>query len=139
MHGSPFGRLTAIVSGLQAIGQLDVYSLSREAIQRMLPREETAPGAVPARPPADNRAFEYRFSLAYLRTLPDDQRPAEREVFGELRRSYELTTGPFSLLQLRGWKATGFFGANCENIEVRVVNPAEQQPWGTWDAVVENK
>jgi CD2 antigen cytoplasmic tail-binding protein 2 len=83
-HGSPFGRLTAIVSGLQAIGQLDVYSLSREAIQRMLPREETAPAVAPARPPPDNRAFQYRFSLAYLRTLPEDQRPVEREVFGEL-------------------------------------------------------
>ncbi|KLT45820.1 hypothetical protein CC85DRAFT_268327 [Cutaneotrichosporon oleaginosum] len=126
-HGSPFGRLTAIVSGLQAIGQLDVYSLSREAIQRMLPRDETAPAA-PARPPPDNRAFQYRFSLAYLRTLPEEQRPVEREVFG-----------PFSQLQLRGWKATGFFGPNCENIEVRVVNPSEEQPWGTWDAVVEKK
>ncbi|BEI90454.1 uncharacterized protein CcaverHIS019_0305240 [Cutaneotrichosporon cavernicola] len=127
-HGSPFGRLTAIVSSLQAIGQLDVYSLSREAVQRMLPREETASAAAPARPPSVNRAFQYRFSLAYLRTLPEDQRPVEREVFG-----------PFSLLQLRGWKATGFFGPNCENIEVHVVNPVEEQPWGTWDAVVEKK
>ncbi|GMK56609.1 hypothetical protein CspeluHIS016_0304490 [Cutaneotrichosporon spelunceum] len=127
-HASPFGRLTAIVSGLQVIGQLDVYSLSREAIQRMLPREETAPAAAPARPPPDTRAFQYRFSHAYLRTLPEDQRPVEREVFG-----------PFSLLQLRGWKVTGFFGPNCENIELRVINAAEEQPWGAWEGVVEKK
>lgn len=115
-----------------------MYSLSREAIQRMLPRDETAPAA-PARPPPDNRAFEYRFSLPYLRTLPEDQRPVEREVFGELRGQNQLTPGPFSMLQLRGWKATGFFGPNCENIEVRVVNPKEEQAWGTWDAVMESK
>lgn len=43
------------------------------------------------------------------------------------------------MLQLRGWKATGFFGPNCENIEVRVVNPDEEQAWGMWDAVMEKK
>lgn len=139
-HASPFNKFTIVVSGLQAIGQLDVYSLSREAIQRMLPRDETSAPAAPARPPPDNRAFQYRFSLAYLRTLPEDQRPVEREVFGKVcgYRS-KLTSGPFSMLQLRGWKATGFFGSSCENIEVRVVNPSEEQPWGTWEAAMESK
>lgn len=80
-ESNPFIKLSGIVSGLQAIGRLDVDSLSREAIQRMLPRE--AEPAPPPRPPTDSRTFQYRFSLAYMRSLPEGQRPVEREVFGE--------------------------------------------------------
>ncbi|TXT12978.1 hypothetical protein VHUM_01379 [Vanrija humicola] len=125
---NPFTNLSNIVSALSSISNLDVYSLSREAIQRMLPREQADEAAAPAapRPPPDTRQLEYRFSLNYMRTLPEGQRPVEREVFG-----------PFPIMQLRGWKATGFFGPNCENIELRVVKPEEgEQPWGLWGDVI---
>lgn len=85
-HASPFTKLSDIVSALSAIGQLDVYSLSREAIQRMLPRqpEPERPAAAAPSPP-DTRSFQYRFSMAYIRKLPEGQRPVEREVFGKSR------------------------------------------------------
>lgn len=84
---NPFTNLSNIVSGLTTIGHLDVYSLSRESIQRMLPApadEAHNPprAAPPPQPAADNRQFQYRFSMAYVRNLPEDQRPVEREVFG---------------------------------------------------------
>jgi hypothetical protein len=77
------------VSGLTAIGHLDVYSLSRESLQRMLPAPATNGSANGQRaastsaPPTDTRQFQYRFSLPYVRSLPEAQRPVEREVFGE--------------------------------------------------------
>ncbi len=44
-----------------------------------------AASAAPAAPtPRDTRAFQYRFSMGYVRALPEPQRPVEREVFGEL-------------------------------------------------------
>lgn len=56
----------------------------------MLPQSATngssrpaAAAAVPSPPAVDNRQFEYRFSMAYVRNLPEAQRPVEREVFGE--------------------------------------------------------
>jgi len=79
---TPFAKLSTIVADLTAIGTLDVYSLSRESIQRMLPREPEAERPAPPPPPTDTRAFQYRFSLAYMRSLPEAQRPVEREVFG---------------------------------------------------------
>ncbi|WVQ84522.1 hypothetical protein IAT38_006676 [Cryptococcus sp. DSM 104549] len=127
---NPFTNLSNIVSGLTTVGHLDVYSLSRESIQRMLPQSDSAPQrqAAPPPPPADTRQFQYRFSLAYMRSLPEGQRPVEREIFG-----------PFSSLQLRGWRGTGFFGSPaCENVELRVVSPGgESGPWGSWAEVVE--
>jgi len=32
---------------------------------------------------------------------------------------------------------TGFFGPECENVELRVVKD-EEQPWGTWKEVMES-
>ncbi|TYJ57957.1 hypothetical protein B9479_001313 [Cryptococcus floricola] len=128
---NPFTNLSNIVSGLTTIGHLDVYSLSCESIQRMLP---AAPSndvgeqrSAPPKPKVDNRQFQYRFSLAYVRNLPEGQRPVEREAFGM-----------FSLLQLRGWKATGFFGGpNCENVELRVVGQdGAPGPWGSWAEII---
>ncbi|ADV23917.1 CD2 antigen cytoplasmic tail-binding protein 2 [Cryptococcus gattii E566] len=129
---NPFTNLSNIVSGLTTIGHLDVYSLSRESIQRMLPvpadgAHNPPRAAPPPQPAADNRQFQYRFSMAYVRNLPEGQRPVEREVFG-----------PFSLLQLRGWRSTGFFGPSCENVELRLVpDGGEPGQWGPWTEVVE--
>ncbi|WVO18513.1 hypothetical protein L204_106232 [Cryptococcus depauperatus] len=128
---NPFTNLTNIVSGLDKIGHIDVYSLSRESIQRMLPQPLNNPTthstSVPSKP--DNRQFQYRFSMAYVTNLPESQRPIEREVFG-----------PFPLLQLKGWKSTGFFGPGCENVEIREVVDGEQSgEWGSWETVVERE
>lgn len=82
-QSTPFARLSDIVSTLTTIGQLDVYSLSRESIQRMLPAERMNGASAAAEPPRDTRAFQYRFSMAYVRALPEAQRPVEREIFGE--------------------------------------------------------
>lgn len=74
------------------MGHLDVYSLSRESLQRMLPAPATNGSANGQRTPtasapaADTRQFQYRFSLPYVRSLPEAQRPVEREVFGESLR-----------------------------------------------------
>ncbi|KAK4685035.1 CD2 antigen cytoplasmic tail-binding protein 2, partial [Tremellales sp. Uapishka_1] len=121
-HASnPFILLSNIVSSLTTIGHLDVYSLTRESIQRMLPAPAPTAAATPA--PTDTRQFQYRFSLPYVRSLPEAQRPVEREIFG-----------PFSLVQLNTWKSTGFFGSPaCENVELRGV---EQNQWGSWKDVV---
>lgn len=101
---NPFTNLSNIVSGLTAIGQLDVYSLSRESIQRMLPSQPTnggsngnsATSSSTGRAAPDTRQFEYRFSMAYIRNLPEGQRPVEREVFGmsclQSLQCYHLTT-----------------------------------------------
>lgn len=53
-------------------------------MQRMLPAPASAPPptSVP-RPPPDNRQFQYRFSMTYIRSLPEGQRPVERELFGQ--------------------------------------------------------
>jgi CD2 antigen cytoplasmic tail-binding protein 2 len=103
-HQSAFARLNDLISSLTALGHLDVYSMTREAMQRMLPPD--APSAAPStsqnpsrpisdtlqpgrtapntRPiPTDTRAFEYRFSKKYLASLPEGQRPLERDVFGK--------------------------------------------------------
>lgn len=84
---NPFTNLSNVVSGLTTIGHLDVYSLSRESLQRMLPestsRDSPAGNSTPAvRPPPDTRQFQYRFSMTYIRSLPEGQRPVEREIFG---------------------------------------------------------
>ncbi|OCF35163.1 CD2 antigen cytoplasmic tail-binding protein 2 [Kwoniella heveanensis BCC8398] len=138
---NPFTNLTNIVSSLTNTVQIDVYSLSRESIQRMLPRQpdnsSSANGgasgsgngrpAAPPPPPEDQRMFQYRFSMAYVRSLPEAQRPVEREVFG-----------PFPVQQLKQWRNTGFFGGPaCENVELRLAGDgSESSNWGTWDAVV---
>jgi hypothetical protein len=84
---NPFTNLSNVVSGLTTIGHLDVYSLSRESLQRMLPasKEPSSATSGPSapRPPPDTRQFQYRFSMTYIRSLPEGQRPVEREVFGE--------------------------------------------------------
>lgn len=86
----PFGRLSNLVSELTSFGHMDVYSMTRESLQRMLPREAAqAPAA-----PQEIRLFQYRFSKAYLASLPAGQRPVEREVFGEsdVRRAFVRLT-----------------------------------------------
>lgn len=85
---NPFARLSTLISDLTSLGHLDVYSMTRESLQRMLPaepqhtrsQETSAPGGQGR---VDMRAFEYRFSKGYLNALPPAQRPVEREVFGE--------------------------------------------------------
>lgn len=86
---NPFTNLSNIVSGLTTIGHLDVYSLSRESLQRMLPDSTSrgpsaGNGTPPVRPIPDTRQFQYRFSRTYIRSLPEEQRPVEREKFGKL-------------------------------------------------------
>lgn len=163
---NPFTALSDIVSTLSTAGQLDVYSLSRESIQRMLPVSSEphngsgnssngngnapAPSPRPASTPTDTRAFQYRFSIPYVRTLPEHQRPVEREIFGEClihprchhpATLYILaypahTTGPFPVSQLSQWRNTGFFGGPaCENVELRLAGP-EPGSWGSWEGVV---
>jgi CD2 antigen cytoplasmic tail-binding protein 2 len=77
--------------------------MTREAMQRMAPADAPIPtpstSQNPSRPivdglqdgrsaqsthpvPADTRAFEYRFSKKYLSSLPDGQKPLERDIFG---------------------------------------------------------
>jgi CD2 antigen cytoplasmic tail-binding protein 2 len=34
-------------------------------------------------PVKDTRSFQYRFSMGYVRSLPEAQRPVEREMFGK--------------------------------------------------------
>lgn len=83
---NPFTNLSNIVSALTAIGQLDVYSLSRESIQRMRPaptQSTNGDGGAASRPARDDRQFSYRFSMSYVKSLPEAQRPIEREVFGK--------------------------------------------------------
>jgi len=81
--------MSNIVSGLTTIGHLDVYSLPREQLQRMIlsagGKDSTAPsnGSPAPRPPPDTRQFQYRFSMTYIRSLPEGQRPVEREIFGQ--------------------------------------------------------
>ncbi|EIW71409.1 hypothetical protein TREMEDRAFT_67751 [Tremella mesenterica DSM 1558] len=123
---NPFTNLSNVISGLTALGQLDVYSLSKESIQRMLPSSSTNGSSNPPRvaPPQDDRQFQYRFSLAYMRNLPEAQRPVERELFG-----------PFAIQQLRQWRGTGFFGGpECENVELRQMGT---EKWGTWSEIVQ--
>lgn len=50
----------------------------------MLPAAPAAQSAPAPLPTFDERKFQYRFSKSYIATLPADQRPVEREVFGEL-------------------------------------------------------
>ncbi|WWC92881.1 uncharacterized protein L201_007843 [Kwoniella dendrophila CBS 6074] len=128
---NPFTNLSNIVSQLTTIGHLDVYSLSRESIQRMLPAEanpsngSSSRSAAPPPAPVDTRQFQYRFSMGYVRNLPEAQRPVEREIFG-----------PFSVQQLKQWRNTGFFGGpTCENVELRLAG-IETGNWGTWADVV---
>lgn len=126
---------------------MDVYSLSRESIQRMLPAQSQPNGnangtSQPPAPPADSRQFQYRFSMQYVRNLPEAQRPVEREVFGESFLHSGLgdltVTGPFSATQLRGWRNTGFFGGPAsENVELRLLSDGTTGQWGSWATIVE--
>ncbi|KAJ9108888.1 hypothetical protein QFC21_000209 [Naganishia friedmannii] len=102
-HQSPFAHLNDLVSSLTSLGHLDVYSMTREAMQRMAPPDAPVPAPStsqnPSRPitdglqvgrsvqsthpvPADTSAFEYRFSKKYLSSLPEGQKPLERDIFG---------------------------------------------------------
>lgn len=58
--------------------------MTRESLQRMLPREGAAQQPSAAAAAQEIRLFQYRFSKSYLASLPADQRPVERETFGEL-------------------------------------------------------
>ena len=110
-------------------------------------------------PVRDTRSFQYRFSMGYVRSLPEAQRPVEREVFGtsfpgansaktaEAALDWQTSTrrcctlqadisGPFPVQQLTQWRNTGFFGGPaCENVELRTAG-ADPGPWGSWEAVV---
>lgn len=144
---NPFTNFSNIVSGLTTVGHLDVYSLSREAIQRMLPQAPPANAPAPSAPPPkqDTRQFQYRFSMAYVRNLPEAQRPVEREVFGECCAIMKWTvltliSGPFALSQLQAWRGTGFFGSPaCENIEVRAIEEGGTPTnWGSWAEITKS-
>jgi len=127
---NPFTNLTNIVSALTATVQLDVYSLSRESLQRMLPAAPTIA------PPKDERQFQYRFSMAYVRALPEAQRPVEREVFGKFQKFQQPSDrpGPYPVAQLSQWRNTGAFGGPaCENVELRKVG---DEKWGSWADIV---
>jgi CD2 antigen cytoplasmic tail-binding protein 2 len=80
---TPFDRLSTITTDLTAMGQLDLYSMSREALQRLLPRPPPPQQSAP--PLDDGTSYEYRFSMDHLRSLPEAERPVEREVFGSSR------------------------------------------------------
>jgi len=109
--------------------QLDVYSLSRESLQRMLPAAPTTA------PPKDERQFQYRFSMAYVRALPEAQRPVERELYGECALDAQTDrSGPYPVAQLSQWRNTGAFGGPaCENVELRKVG---DEKWGSWADIV---
>lgn len=51
-------------------------------MQRMLPSTSSSESVPSPTPIKDTRAFQYRFSMVYVRALPESQRPVEREVFG---------------------------------------------------------
>ena len=93
---NPFTNLSNIVSALTTIGHLDVYSLSRESLQRMLPAPSTNGSTSNGFSSAvrDDRQFQYRFSLDYVRALPEAQRPVEREVFGESKSLFVSQSDP---------------------------------------------
>ena len=123
-------------------------------MQRMLPAPATngssngLNGGFPTPPlRRADRSFQYRFSLNYVRGLPEAQRPVERDIFGEsgstlqLRRSMSnlYYVGPFTVQQLQQWRGTGFFGGPaCENVELRKAPEAgeEATAWGAWSTVV---
>jgi len=141
----PFNRLSELITSLQSLGQLDVYSMTRESLQRMIPAESSAATNAPidttgtARAVAANgdssqqaaaqmKAFEYRFSKPYISGLPPDQRPIEREVFG-----------PFPFPTLMSWRQSGALGGpDCMNVELRLAGP-QPGPWGSWKEVVESE
>lgn len=85
---TPFERLSTLTSDLTALGQLDLYNMTREALSRLLPPPPPPPASEPAapsipRPPVDDGStYEYRYSMEYIRSLPESKRPIEREVFG---------------------------------------------------------
>lgn len=88
---SDFDRLSALTSDLTSLGQLDIYTMSREALQRLLPPPPPAPttqaGASRPPPPDDGATYEYRFKMDYIKSLPEGERPVEREIFGASNRS----------------------------------------------------
>jgi CD2 antigen cytoplasmic tail-binding protein 2 len=57
----------------------------------MLPASAASNGNGSAPPAKDERQFQYRFSMDYVRNLPESQRPVERETFGE--RHVETNVG----------------------------------------------
>ena len=126
---NPFTNFSNIISGLSglpALAQVDVYSLSRESIQRMLPPEAvngTASGAPQRPPPTDDRQFQYRFSLAYMRSLPEGQRPVEREIFG---------TNSAPLSAHSNLQAPSLFSScdNGEGLDSLVARPARMWRFG---------
>lgn len=93
---SPFDKLTSLTAELTALGQLDIYTMSREQLQRLLPPPArpaaeaaplaAAPSVAPQGPPAppadDGSRYEYRYTMDYLRSMPEGERPVEREIFG---------------------------------------------------------
>jgi len=99
-HDSPFERLSTITSDLTALGQLDLNSMTKEALQRLLPpppptstrpppsSSSSSSGPPQSAPPADDGSqYEYRYTMDYIKSLPEGEKPVEREVFGESRVS----------------------------------------------------
>lgn len=94
---SPFERLSTLTSDLTALGQLDLYSMTKEALQRLLPpppptstrpppSSSSSSGPPPLNPSADDGStYEYRYTMDYIKSLPEGERPVEREVFGEFQ------------------------------------------------------
>ncbi|CDZ97085.1 Uncharacterized protein involved in protein-protein interaction, contains polyproline-binding GYF domain [Phaffia rhodozyma] len=137
---SSFDRLSTIVSDLTALGQLDLYNMTREALSRLLPppasssvansasttgqsSESVVPPSTSSLLADDGSKYEYRYSMEYIRSLPESERPVEREVFG-----------PFPKPSILQWRAQGFFGGlggAPERVELRRVGAAPE--WvGFW-------
>lgn len=90
----------------------------------MLPAPRSSNGSSVQAPDQDDRQFQYRFSMAYVKSLPEAQRPVEREIFG-----------PFPISQLKQWRGTGFFGGpDCGNVELRRADG--EGTWGSWADIV---
>ncbi|KAL7416061.1 hypothetical protein BDY24DRAFT_253566 [Mrakia frigida] len=132
-HDSPFERLSTITSDLTALGQLDLYSMTKEALQRLLPPppptstrppppSSSSSGPPPSAPPPDDGSqYEYRYTMDYIKSLPEAEKPVEREVFG-----------PFPKPSILQWRAQGFFGGiggTMEKVELRKVGGPSGAEW----------
>lgn len=122
---NPFTNLSNVVSALTTIGHMDVYSLSRESIQRMLPASDMPRSAAGSngsiatpRTATDTRQFQYRYSMTYIRSLPEGQRPVERETFGMSKQ--------FSISRLSGLLADLHRSISSSQLV------SVEDVWGVW-------
>ncbi|KAL9939283.1 hypothetical protein V8E36_002096 [Tilletia maclaganii] len=149
---------TALSSELMSnFGQINIYDETYEGILRALKRKGAVPaewdpaakrqalqkGEAPASTPSasipiaaplpapqppsqpDNRAFIYRWAPAYLAATQGANAAPDVETYG-----------PFPVADLRGWAASGYFGApgQCERILLKEAGPGTGQTgrWQSW-------